>query len=298
MRVFMTGGTGLLGSRVLERLAGHQVIALSRRTRPDGAGVTWVQGDAAQPGPWQEHLAAADAAIHLAGEPIDRRWTRARKKLLRESRVTSTEHIVDAIGRGKILICASGAGYYGPRGEDPLDESAPAGSGFLADLCRAWEAAALAARSKGVRVVPLRLGVVLSGNGGALRRLLPPFRLYLGGPLGPPGRWFPWIHEDDAAGLVMHALVAHVPGPMNAVAPGAVRMREFARELGRALHRPSWLPVPELALRLALGEFGAWISPGQKVLPRAALDSGYHFAHETLSGALSSVLSRSRAIIK
>jgi uncharacterized protein (TIGR01777 family) len=193
-------------------------------------------------------------------------------------------------------VSASAVGFYGARGEEELDESAAPGAGFLASLCARWEAEAARAAAAGVRTVRLRLGVVLSGRGGAVIRWRRAFRLLAGGPLGAGEAWFPWVHEEDAAGLALHALgdgdadQAGLAGPVNAVAPGAVRMREFARALGRALHRPAWLPTPQLLLRAVLGEVATAINPGQRVVPRAALAAGYRFRHAALDDALASVM--------
>jgi uncharacterized protein len=298
MRIVVTGASGLLGGRVLRRLGRHAVTAVSRRTRQTPAvaqpdGVSWVQGDVSVAGPWQRAVEEADVVVHLAGEPIgDKRWSPAQKERLRSSRVESTRRVVEALGRRPaVLVSASAVGFYGPRGEEPLDEDAGPGSNFLSELCQQWESEVRAASTRGVRTVCLRFGVILSGHGGALARMLPPFRLFVGGPLGDAQNWFPWIHEDDAAGLVVHALeTAALAGPVNAVAPGLVRMGEFTRTLGSVLHRPAAIPVPLPALRLLLGELAEGINPGQKVIPRAALATGYHFVHERVDSALAAAL--------
>jgi uncharacterized protein (TIGR01777 family) len=293
MNIVVTGASGLLGGKVLERLRGHAVTAVSRRTRTGGDGIAWVQGDIAAAGSWQRAVEAADAVIHLAGEPLaDKRWSPARKESLRASRIESTRRVVEAMGRRPaVLVCASATGFYGPRGEEPLDEDAGPGADFLSALCQEWEAEARAATDRGVRTVCLRFGVVLSRRGGALARMLPAFKLFVGGPLGDPHNWFPWIHEDDAAGLVAHALATPtLAGPVNAVAPGRVRMAEFARTLGRVLGRPALMPVPLPALRLMLGELAEAINPGQMVIPRAALAAGYHFVYEGVDSALVAAL--------
>jgi uncharacterized protein (TIGR01777 family) len=300
MRVFVTGASGLLGRRLVERLVarGDEVRSLSRRP-PTGtpSGITHIEGDVTVPGPWQARVAGTDAVVHLAGEPLDaRRWTAAQKARLLASREAGTRHVVEGMTGGdprpRVLVSASAVGLYGARGEEELDEGAPAGSGFLADLCQRWEAEARRAEGAGVRVVSLRLAVVLSGRGGALSKLKPAFALFAGGPLGDPDAWFPWIHEDDAIGLLLHALDDdRCRGPINGVAPGAVRMRGFAQAIGRVLHRPALLPVPQAALRLLLGELATALNPGQKVIPRAALAAGYHFVHPDLDGALTAALS-------
>ncbi len=301
MRVFVTGATGLLGQKLCPALSneGHEVLALSRRVAPseNTPGVRWIRGDVSIRGAWREALAGTDAVIHLAGEPIaGRRWTRAQKERLVRSRVESTRLIVDALREAKArlqtLVCASATGVYGSRGEEELDERSPPGNGFLPQLCLDWESAARAAEDEGVRVVSLRFGVVLSARGGALPRMLLPFRLGIGGPLGPGDRWFPWIHEDDAVGLVRFALSTPLRGVVNAVAPGVARMSEFATTLGRLLKRPALLPLPLALLRVAVGELADHLSPGQRVAPRFALEGGFVFQHPDLEGALRACLDR------
>lgn len=296
MKLFVTGASGLVGSRLCADLssAGHAVTGLSRRPRTGGP--EWVLGDAGESGPWTERASAADAVFHLCGESIaEGRWTRARKRALLRSRVDSTRVLVEALAasdqRPRVLVCASACGYYGARGEEELAESSPPGSDFLADLCRAWEAEADRAEGLGMRVVKVRFGVVLSARGGALAKMLPIFRLGLGGPLGPGRRWFPWLADSDAAGLMRFALEREISGPVNAVAPGAVRMGEFAATLGRVLRRPAVLPLPGVALRLALGEMGGSLTPGQRVVPQAALEAGYRFESPTLEAALAAAVS-------
>jgi uncharacterized protein (TIGR01777 family) len=319
MRVFVTGASGLLGAPLCSALVaeGHEVLALSRAARKVGderqAGrgrLRWIQGDCTKPGSWMGAVDGARALVHLAGESIAAGpWTVARKARLVDSRVESTRLLVRAAakarGRPELLVCASATGIYGPRGEEELDESSKLGDDFLAGLCRDWEAAAREAEAAGMGVVSARFGVVLSRRGGALARLLPLFKLGLGGPLGPQARWFPWVHEDDAVGLVRFALGAALAGPgepgagpealcgpVNVVAPGAVRMGEFAATLGRVLRRPALLRVPLAALRLALGELADGLSPGQKVRPARALAAGYPFRHPELEAALRACLEK------
>jgi len=300
LRVFVTGATGLIGSRVCRELAeaGHAVVALSRTPR-EGGGFEWVQGDAAKPGLWQQSVDGCDAVIHLAGEPVfDARWSSARKRELVDSRVEGTRRVVEAIGSAKsppgALVSGSAVGFYGPRGDELLREDAAPGDDFLAQLCVDWEAAAAEAQRYGVRVVCLRFGVVLSSRGGALARMRLPFRLGLGGPLGPSGRWFPWVHEDDAVGLTLFALEAKWAGPVNVVAPDTVTMGEFSQALGSALRRPAFFPVPRSALRLALGESADFLSPGQKVIPAVSQSVGYAFKRNTLGDALAESVGRKK----
>jgi uncharacterized protein (TIGR01777 family) len=307
-RIFMTGASGLIGSELCRRrvAAGDEVVALSRRAQPPRpGGPHWLQGDVLQPGEWLAEAARSDVVVHLGGESIAAgRWTAGRKRKLWESRVDSARRLVEAFGaaprRPELLISASACGIYGARGDELLDESSEPGDDFLARLCIAWEQAARAAVRPETRVVCLRFGVVLSAGEGALARMLLPFRLGLGGPLGPAERWFPWIHIADAVGLLELALdpppaaeaASVLQGPVNAVAPGAVRMGEFARCLGRVLHRPARLPVPLPLLRLALGELASGLVPGQHVQPQAAAAAGYRFVQPQLEPALRDLLAR------
>lgn len=305
MRVFLTGASGLIGSRLANDLVsdGHEVCAVSRKRRetPGGTesigstGIDWIVGDVCEPGSWCEALEGCDAVVHLAGEPVvGARWTASRKRRIVASRVASTHQIVSAMQRAavapRVLVCASASGFYGPRGDEELSEDSRSGDDFLARLCADWEDAANEAASHGARVVSLRFGVVLSAQGGALARMLLPFKLGLGGPLGPPGRWFPWVHEDDAVGLIRFALEHAVAGPLNVVAPGSVTMGEFCKTLGHVLARPAVIPVPEFLLKLALGEQAGAITAGQKISPRAAAAAGYVFRHPALESALSASL--------
>jgi len=305
MRVFLTGASGLIGGRLAADLLGegHEVRAISRRHRSGTAdsggrgtpGIEWVVGDVGESGAWCDALDGCDAVVHLAGEPVAAgRWTPARKQRLVASRVESTRLIVAAMQRASrspsSLVCASASGFYGARADELLTEDSPPGDDFLARLCVDWEKAASAASSDGVRVVQLRFGVVLSASGGALARMILPFKLGLGGPLGPGGRWFPWVHEDDAVGLARFALLHPIAGPLNVVAPCSVTMGEFAKALGRALRRPALLPLPEPLLKLALGEMAVGLIPGQKIEPRVAAAAGYVFRHSTLAEALAASL--------
>jgi hypothetical protein len=301
-RVFVTGASGLLGERLVDGLArdGAEVVALSRRVQsaPGASSLRWVQGDVAEPGEWMRALEGCGAVVHLAGESIaSGRWTPRRKQALIESRVDGARNLARAIGEAddppSRVVTASAVGYYGAGGERELDESAPAGDDFLAKLCVAWEEGFGAARAAGTSVAALRLGVVLSRRGGALAKMLPAFRLGAGGPLGPGDRFFPWIHEADALGLLRFLLGQPEPvdGPVNAVAPGVARMREFAKALGRQLGRPSILPLPLPLLRIALGEAADGLVPGQRVVPQRAAQLGYRFEHPELPGALADLLS-------
>ena len=287
MRVLLTGGTGFIGDPVARalRAAGHDVTIVSRHPGYVPAkAIAWDAVAAA--------VAETDAVVNLAGEPIaEGRWTPARKAGILASRVDATRVVVEglraAAKRPGVLVSASAVGFYGPHGDEALDETAPAGEGFLADVCRQWEAEAFRARDLGVRVAALRIGVVLGPGGGALAKMLLPFRACLGGPLGSGTQWMSWIHRDDVVGLVLAALDgAAYAGPVNATAPAPARNRDFTRALARAVHRPAVLPAPAFALRLALGEMADILLTGQRVVPAAATAAGYAFRHPDLDAAL------------
>ena len=291
----VAGGTGWIGSALCKSLAadGHAVVILSRSPGQQSLGrqVVW---DGRSLGPWTSEIDAADAVVNLCGESIGAgRWTAARKAKLINSRVEPTALLVQALGnasaaptRPRVLVNASAVGYYGDRGDEPLTEVEGPGLDFLARLVVQWERAARPAESAGVRVALMRNAVVLGPGGGALRQLALPFRFFVGGPIGRAGAWFPWIHMDDVVGLLRRALVdEQMAGPVN-VAAGSATMRDLARDIGRALHRPSWLPVPRLALRLLLGELGEALTVSQRVVPERAIGLGYEFREPGIARAL------------
>ena len=304
MRIVVSGGTGFIGRPLCASLCqeGHRVTLLTRKKeqaqRSCGSTVTAVEWNGRAAGDWEHCLDGTDAVIHLAGAPIaDGRWTKARKRLLMESRVLSTRLLVEALSRCSskphTLISASGIGYYGASDDRGLDEGAARGQGFLADLCLAWEAEALRAAEFGVRVVVLRTGMVLEQDGGALPKMLLPFRLFAGGPIMPGTQWVSWIHRHDHIGLIKWTLTTPgVSGPVNAVAPEAVTMNRFCDALGRVLHRPSWLPVPGFMLNIVLGELGTLMTTGQRVTPAKALSEGYVFYYPTLEPALRAIVTK------
>jgi uncharacterized protein (TIGR01777 family) len=298
MRVIVAGGTGFLGRPLVVGLlaAGHEVTTLTRAARGQSAGreVEWHPNGAA--GAWVSEFEGADAVINLAGEPLaDARWTAARKQRLIDSRLTATRSIVGAIERARrrpsLLISASGVGYYGPRGSEIVTESEPAGRDFLATLARDWEAAANAAQRFDVRVVLLRTGMVLERDGGALPRLLTPFRLGVGGPLGTGAQYWPWIHREDWIAIV-HWLLTHpeISGPVNLTAPTPETNAAFSKALAAALRRPCLFRVPSAAMRLALGEMADVVLTGQRAVPSAMTAHGFAFAFTHLPDALASIL--------
>ncbi len=297
MNITLSGASGFIGRRLLKVLgdAGHSLHALSRHAGtnlPKGVRLsTW---DPVQAPPPRESLENADAVIHLAGEPVAQRWTAEAKRRVRESRVAGTHHLVEALAalprKPSVLVAASAIGYYGSRGDETLDESSPAGSGFLPEVCVAWEREAQAAESLGVRVVRIRIGLVLDPRGGALQRMLPPFRLGAGGRLGSGRQWMSWIHLADLAGLFRFAVENPVRGVFNGVAPHPVRNLDFTRDLARALHRPAWFPVPQLALKTLFGEMASVLLESQRVAPRAAEAAGFRFRFPGLGPALADLL--------
>jgi uncharacterized protein (TIGR01777 family) len=299
--LLVSGATGLIGGRLLASLpaTGIRIRALTRdpaRAKPALAAraelVAW-DGRRAP----AEALADADVVLHLAGEPLLGPPLPGRLRRIRQSRVDSTRSFVAAIAelpaarRPRALVCASAVGIYGSRGEEELGERAPAGEGFVADLCREWETAALAAAAYGVRVVTLRFGIVLAREGGALALLSRLFRMGLGGRVGSGRQWVPWVHADDAVALVRHALEdAELRGPLNVVAPGCVRNEELTRALAAQLNRPAVLPAPSFALRLALGPLAGELLGSRRVVPERAREMGFLFAHPALPGALAQEL--------
>jgi uncharacterized protein (TIGR01777 family) len=293
----VTGATGMVGQALAAQL-GSAVIATTRgsaRTIAHASEVVRWDGDGQLP---TAALREVDAVFHLAGEPVvEGRWDTSKKDRILLSRVDSTRALVRAFAdvapssRPRVLVCASAVGIYGSRGDELLTEESPPAAGFLADVCRAWEEEAAKARELGVRVVSLRIGIVLATQGGALSKMLPLFRLGVGGRLGNGKQWMPWIHLDDIVGLLRFAAARDdVSGPLNAVAPEPVDNATFTRELGAALHRPALLPAPAFALRVALGEAAGVVLASQRVVPARAVQAGYRFAHPTLAGALADLL--------
>ena len=277
------------------------------RAIPRARARRWARVDAVAWDPLSEPAPPAalvdrDAVIHLAGAPVAQRWSEQAKRAIRDSRTSGTRNLIEGLQRAhqselgeppRVLVSSSAIGYYGAHGEEPLDEDAPPGSDFLAEVCVAWEAAAAGARELGMRVVALRTGVVLDRDGGALAKMLPPFQLGVGGPVAGGDQYVSWIHPDDLRGMMLAALEdERWDGPFNATAPEPLPNREFSKILGRVLGRPALLPVPGAALRLLYGEMAEIVTTGARVMPAKALVLGYEFGHPRLEEALRSALTR------
>lgn len=295
MRIAITGAGGLIGGALRAKLVGdgHEVLSIGRHHPERPPDIRWsVPHAQLNPGA----LEGLDAVVHLAGEPIVGKWTPAKKQAIRDSRVDGTRLLASTLAglqrKPLVFISASAIGYYGERGDAVLDESSSAGEGFLPEVCAAWEAASRPAASAGIRVVNPRFGVVLSGSGGALKQMLPAFRLGLGGPLGNGAHWMSWIGIDDAANAILHLIgEGSVSGPVNLVSPRPVTNRQFTRTLAAVLRRPAVLPLPRFVARLALGELAdAALFASQRVEPGRLKQCGYTFAQPDLRGALQAAL--------
>lgn len=300
MKILVTGGSGFVGTELTRFFleAGNKVTVLSRSGKR-GAGlsdeVDIVAGDPTRPGEWQDAVAEQDVLVNLAGASIFKRWNESYKKVLRDSRILTTRNLVKAIpdagGSVKTLVSASAVGYYGFTGDAELPEDAPPGEDFLAKLAVDWEAEAVRAHDKGVRVVVTRFGVVLGKSGGALPQMALPFRFFVGGPLGSGNQWLSWIHVEDLCRAVLFMVHSdNLEGPVNLTAPTPVTNRSLTRAIGRTLHRPSFMPAPAFAVRLVLGEFGSVILNGQRVVPCALQNSGFDFNFPTVGAALANLL--------
>lgn len=295
MRIGITGASGLIGRALVPALRadGHDVVRFVRGAATGADERPW---DPARRQLDPGHVADLDAVVHLAGAGVaDRRWTAARKAVVLGSRVDGTTAVAQALAAADgpaVLLSASAVGWYGDTGDRVTDERGPSGQGFLAEVCRQWEAATGPAERAGLRVAHLRTGIVLSGEGGALGPQLPVFRLGLGAPLGSGRQWVPWISMHDEVAAVRHLLTADVAGPVNLVGPQPVTNREFTKALGRAVHRPTMpIRVPGFALKAMLGEFAEeGVLSGQRLVPKALIDSGFRFAHSTVDEALAAVL--------
>ena len=304
MRVVVTGGSGFIGSALIDRLLarGDSVTAFTRRVTSDlkkADRLRWAAWDPMREGDWQREVEGHDAVVHLAGaSAVGRRYTEAVRREIMDSRVVPARLLAEAMGkvtsasqRPRVFVCASGVGFYGPRGDEELDEYAPAGRDFLAQVCVEWEEAARSADRFGVRVVSTRIGFVLGKNGGALAKLVPIFKAFAGGKIGDGKQWVPWIHLEDVAGAMVYSLgEPSLIGAVNVVAPNPVTNAEFSRALGKALKRPALLPAPAFALKALYGEGAEPILTGQRAVPSALVSHGYPFRFVELPAALSDLL--------
>lgn len=305
MKIAIAGATGFVGTRLVERLQaeGHTVVVLARneahaRSLFPQSTCPRVELVAYQPmvsGSWQQAISGCEAVVNLAGEPIaEKRWTDEQKSLILNSRKIGTEKLVEAIVQApvkpQVLVNASAIGLYGTSETATFDESSPAGHDFLAQVCQAWEAAAQPVTEVGVRLAIIRLGIVL-GLGGAMAKMLPPFKLFAGGPIGSGQQWFSWIHRDDAVNLIIQAITqARMSGVYNGTAPNPVRMAEFCQTMGEVMNRPSWLPVPAFALEALLGDGAKVVLEGQQVLPKRTQATGFQYQYPDVKAAVAQVL--------
>ena len=306
MKIILTGATGLVGNNLFPKLDNekHQIIIFSRN--PERAekilpgAAEYVYFDYNKPGSWQKYLENSQAVIHLAGANLaGKRWSDSYKKVIYDSRIVSTKRIVQAIGectaKPKVFIHSSAVGIYGDRGDEELTESSLKGNDFLANLCSDWESEAKEVEKLNVRRVSLRIGIVLSKEGGALKQFITPFKLFLGGPLGNGKQWFPWIHIDDLTNIILFSLKNEsIKGAVNCASPGIVTMKDFANTLGRALKRPAIFSAPKFALKIIIGEMADAIVAGQKIAVDKLLDTGFQFEFENLEEALKDLLKKQR----
>ena len=296
MKLLVTGATGFIGSALCSRLLerGHTLTLLTGHAPPDAStpAKTWRHWMPGTSGDWEASLDGADGVINLAGEPIvARRWTESQKHKIRSSRIDATRSIVEAVAKAKrkpaFLLNGSAVGYYGPHGEETVTEETPSGTDFLSSVCLAWEEEAKKAEPIGLRVLRLRTGIVLGPGGGALAKMVLPFKFFAGGPLGSGAQWMPWIHLEDEIDLILHLIEnPQAAGPVNATAPNPAKMKDFCQTLGKVMGRPSWAPVPSFALHLVLGEMADMLLTGQRAVPSAAQKLGYQFRYANLSDAL------------
>ncbi len=305
MKIAISGATGFVGSRLVKRLQteGNRILVLTRNTNfaqkvfPSSTfpNVEIISYTPRVSGAWQDAIAGCDGVVNLAGEPIaEERWTPERKQELLNSRKLGTQKIVEAIAqvnpRPTVLVNASAIGYYGTSETATFDENSPAGQDFLSQICQEWEREARKVKDAGVRLVILRFGIVL-GHGGALGKMITPFKLFAGGPIGSGQQWFSWIHLDDIVSLIIQALTqSTMDGVYNATAPHPVRMNELSTTMGEVMNRPSWLPVPGFALEAMLGDGAKVVLEGQQVLPQRTVDSGFQYEYPNLQSALTQIL--------
>ena len=307
MKIAITGATGFVGSRLVQKLnaENQQIIVFTRNlakaerifpnlTFPN---VEIVSYRPQESGTWQESISGCDAVINLAGEPIAERWTAEQKQKILESRQLGTRRIVEAIAKAKIkpkvLVSGSAIGYYGTSETAVFEETSTSGKDFLAEVCQKWEAEATKVKEFGLRLVIIRIGIVLA-NGGALAKMIEPFKLFAGGPIGSGTQWFSWIHRDDLVNLIVETVTSdNMSGVYNATAPNPVKMKQLCQNLGEVMNRPSWLNVPAFALELLLGDGAIVVLEGQQVLPKRAQELGFKFQYPELKSALQEIINSS-----
>jgi uncharacterized protein (TIGR01777 family) len=300
MKILITGGTGFVGTQLRSRLIqdGNEVTILTRSKKgsdKDPSGVSYLEGDPTKKGPWQDTIKEHDVVINLAGASIFSKWTKEHKKAIRESRISTTQNIVEGIPpnseRPLTLFSTSAVGYYGFCGDEERVEDSPPGNDFLARIAVEWEREALKAKNRGARIVITRFGIVMGEKGGALSQMIPLFKKYIGGPIGSGKQWFSWVHIKDLAEAFAFLLKhPEISGPVNVCSPNPVRNKDLATALGKALHRPSFFTAPGFMVKLVLGEFGSVILEGQRVIPRKLLDHGFAFQYPDIGIALKSIV--------
>jgi len=297
-RALITGATGLIGQQLIQHFPQARILSRnpSSASRKLGSGVEAYAWRPTEEAPPAEALDDVDVVLNLAGEPVaEGRWSNQKKARIHESRIVGTRNLVAAMAkmekRPSVLISASAVGYYGDRGDEELTEESQPGEGFLPQVCLDWEKEAMAAEEFGVRVVCIRIGLVLAAGGGALAKMLPPFKMGVGGPLGDGTQWTPWVHIDDLVGIILHAIKTDdMHGPVNAVAPNPVTNADFTRALGRALRRPALIPVPVMGLKLLFGEMAQILVASQRVSPKVASAHGYSFKFADIDPALAAAI--------
>lgn len=304
MKIAITGATGLVGSRLVGRLnrAGHQIVVFTRNpskaqkvfSASTFSSLEVVQYQPQESGAWQQKISGCDAVINLAGEPIAERWSPKQKQVIMESRQLGTRKLVEAIAmaeqKPQVMVSGSAIGYYGTSETTAFDESNSPGTDFLAQVCQNWEAEAQKVTEYGVRLVILRIGIVLA-NGGALGKMIGPFKMFAGGPIGSGKQWFSWIHRDDLVNLIVQSIEdPSMSGVYNATAPNPVRMSKLCQTLGEVMNRPSWLPVPDFVLEVLLGDGAMVVLEGQQVLPKQTQQAGFDYKYPELKPALADIV--------